>query len=177
MIRINLGKNIIKKPRTTHPPDNIDYSKLKYFKSLVKYDKYLVREYRRANIYKMDECKEIIEKIFKIIGDKLVEHEEVNIDDFGIFKVVKIYAGSVTVHFRPCARLMARMNPENKLFVFNALKDRKVMSLDFDAALPEEPKKKMTRNRKKTTVKAKDVDVNKIVERLEKAKYCSWRKR
>ena len=81
------------------------------------------------------------------------------------------------VRFYPCRRLQASLNPENKLLVYNALKDKKIMSLDFEAALPKEEKKKITRHRKKTTVKEKDIDIKKIVEKLEKAQYRSWRKR
>jgi len=177
MILINLGKNIIKKPRTTHPPAHIDYSQLKWYRSLVKYRKYLVKEYRRANVYTMPDCQSIIERVFKIIGDKLVEHEEVDISDFGKFRPRNLYLNNWTVHFYPCARLQAAFNPENKLLLYNALKDRKVMTLDFEDAIPKEEKPKFRRNRKKVMVDAKDVDIKKIVEKLEKAQYRSWRKR
>lgn len=176
MIRINLGKNIIKKPRTTHPPDHIDYIERGKTVPKAKYTKYLAKEYRRADIYTIKECKEIIERIFKIIGDKLVECGEVDIEDFGKFKAWKGYIGRLYIRFTPCARFVARMNPDNKSLVHAALKDKKVMSLDFDIAL-KESKPKMTRNRKKIMLDEKDVDVQKIFEKLEKAQYRSWRKR
>lgn len=162
MITINLGKNIIKKPRLRSKGKG---------KASGLHMKDIVRAYYRLDVHDFPTCKSTIETLFKIIADTLANHEEVTFPRFGKFFVKKEpQSNYIKVYFKPSKILLAAMNPNCRRMVYRALRQRDNKDPYFTCAalnrVTKEPKKRPAGNLKKW--RTKGIDVYKIIEKLQK---------